>query len=410
MGNSKPARVIVTHFGAIHNYAVPRMLQRSGSLSRFYTDLVFCGGAATCAARWVQPVSPSIAGKVRRRIIDGVPWTSVYSAPEMLIKHRLRSTRSTNERNRKTGEDFGHKMINWGLGDANIIYGIYGSGVPFWRYARQNGLKVAVEINITPLHHRIVAQEQEAYPDWAGPLARDNRELTSRDEINRENIEAADVLLCPSETVAQDLVKFTVGQAMAWTPPRIVVPYGIRVSHIGRGRPVPGRILFAGTVDIRKGIHYLAEAATKLNEGSHKHYEFRVAGFASDLVRRHPRAKALTFLGHLSREQIYDEYRTADVFVLPTLAEGSATVVYEALAAGLPVVTTLSAGSVVISGHDGLIVPERDALALTVAIERIVKNRELREFMAQNALLSVASFDEAPWGGRLVQALETLLD
>ena len=48
------------------------------------------------------------------------------------------------------------------------------------------------------------------------------------------------------------------------------------------------------------------------------------------------------------------------MFVLPSLAEGSAEVTYEAIAAGVPVVTTRAAGSVVRDGIEGRIVPERD--------------------------------------------------
>ena len=57
----------------------------------------------------------------------------------------------------------------------------------------------------------------------------------------------------------------------------------------------------------------------------------------------------------------------ADVFVFPSLFEGSAVVTYEALACGLPGIVTAEAGSVVRDGVDGLIVPARDVEALAAA-------------------------------------------
>jgi len=67
-------------------------------------------------------------------------------------------------------------------------------------------------------------------------------------------------------------------------------------------------------------------------------------------VYRQSICRSLSFLGRVPRDRIHEEFQTADLFVLPTLAEGSAEVTYEALAAGLPVITTKSAGSVVRDG------------------------------------------------------------
>ena len=53
-------------------------------------------------------------------------------------------------------------MINWGLGDANVIYGMFASGTPFWRHARERGVKVAADVFITPLWHNIVMCERVA--------------------------------------------------------------------------------------------------------------------------------------------------------------------------------------------------------------------------------------------------------
>ena len=77
-----------------------------------------------------------------------------------------------------------------------------------------------------------------------------------------------------------------------------------------------------------------------------------------------------------------NEFRQADVFVLPTLAEGSAEVINEALGAGIPVVTTPAAGSVVRDGIEGRIVPERDPAALAAAIDELLSDRPLRARMA----------------------------
>jgi glycosyltransferase involved in cell wall biosynthesis len=108
------------------------------------------------------------------------------------------------------------------------------------------------------------------------------------------------------------------------------------------------------------------------------------------------------------RERIHEEFAAADVFVLPSLAEGSAEVTYEALAAGVPVVTTVAAGSVVRDGVEGRIVPERDPEALADAIARIVEDRDRRARMSVAARERARDYTWERYGERLVGALRSV--
>jgi glycosyltransferase involved in cell wall biosynthesis len=76
----------------------------------------------------------------------------------------------------------------------------------------------------------------------------------------------------------------------------------------------------------------------------------------------------------VTRQEVRRHYQWADVFVFPSLCEGSAMVTYEALAAGLPVITTPNAGSVVRDGVDGFIVPIRDAEAIAAKLDLLARD------------------------------------
>jgi len=67
------------------------------------------------------------------------------------------------------------------------------------------------------------------------------------------------------------------------------------------------------------------------------------------------------FTGLVPRSKMRELYKWADVFVLPSICEGSAMVTYEALSSGLPVITTPNSGSIVRNGIDGLIIPIRNS-------------------------------------------------
>jgi glycosyltransferase involved in cell wall biosynthesis len=116
--------------------------------------------------------------------------------------------------------------------------------------------------------------------------------------------------------------------------------------------------------------------------------------------------EAVEMTGPVPRAAMASHFAWADVFLLPSLCEGSATVVYEALAASLPVVCTVNTGSVVRDGIEGVIVPIRDSEAIVEALARLARDPELRGNMAEAAGHRADSFDLAAYGGRLIGALD----
>ncbi|WP_394729434.1 glycosyltransferase family 4 protein [Altererythrobacter sp. GH1-8] len=223
----------------------------------------------------------------------------------------------------------------------------------------------------------IVAAECALHPSWSDD-ALIAQPLHKPAWVNRVMLQESQLLVCPSEFVRDDLVE-NYGIEPART---VVAPYAVNPKWLLlETEPERGRILFAGSANLRKGIHYLAGAAN-IMQGDCR---VRVAGGVSDKVRFHPDASALEFLGHLGQRELAHEFARADVFVLPSLAEGSASVTAEALGAGIPVVTTRAAGSIVRNGIDGIIVPERNSEAIADAVRSIVLDRERRKEMSRAA-------------------------
>jgi len=389
-------KFVAVQIGARHHYAIPRMLERAGMLEALYTDACANRGIG----RWLNGVLPGFArtgqmGKLLQRSVVGVPPDKIKSTDRLLFQQLFE------KRGADDAAAFAQVMRHWGTGRATGIYSMFGEGLGFLQWAKSRGLKIAVDIFITPVAHRIVAEEQRQFPEWEAPVNDDPERI---ERHVGEVIEVADRLLCPGENVVAGLrayPNFVPAQAR-------VIPYGSGADFQGRvNQPVPGRVLFAGTAELRKGTHYFA-AATQRLIATKTAFEFRVAGNVTDRVRQRPECAALNFLGRLSRTEMAGELLSADVLVLPTLAEGSASVIVEALAVGLPVITTASAGSVARHGVDGLIVPERDAGALAEAIGQITSHRELRNEMAGHCLERARMVTEAAWSERLLAALSEL--
>ena len=149
-------------------------------------------------------------------------------------------------------------------------------------------------------------------------------------------------------------------------------PSTVVSGHVVRG---PLKVLWLGQVNVRKGIQYLLAAARKL-EGENIRFDVvGPIGISQEAIASAPRN--MTFHGRATRDQAANWYRQADLFVLPTLSDGFAITQLEAMAHGLPVVTTPCCGDVVSDGVDGFIIPPRDADALARTLQRYLKEPKL---------------------------------
>ena len=110
-------------------------------------------------------------------------------------------------------------------------------------------------------------------------------------------------------------------------------------------------------------------------------------------------------VGQVPRSQIHQHYAWADVFLLPSICEGSATVTYEALACGLPVITTPNTGSIVRDNIDGYIVPIRDVEAIASRLELLISQPELLQQMNAQALKISELGSLTSYQTRLLQVL-----
>ncbi len=402
---SPDLRFAVLQPGARMHYAIPALLAEAGQLQRFYTDIcASVGPLATMEHFWRPSMRPkSVARLLGRRLPDAVPREKIrHLGLPLLAKMTL------NRLLQRASPSIGGMLMdmarNEGLGGANALYtNLINEDVAFCEEARRTGIAVVHEVMLSPDVGLWMIEEHARHPDSPeAPL--DRREVEEGRERDRQKFAAADLILVPSAFVNSAM------EDLGADPDRIaMVPYGVSEDWFAiRNVPRPGRILSVGTVGLRKGHHYLAQAVGLLAELGGVQYEGRVVGPVERRVALHPLFRGPTYLGQVPRSWITGEYASADVFVLPSLAEGMATVTLEALAAGIPVVTTPNAGSCVRDGVDGFIVPARDAEALAKAIATIVTDRELRGQMSANARERAQHYTWSRYGARLTAALARL--
>ncbi len=150
--------------------------------------------------------------------------------------------------------------------------------------------------------------------------------------------------------------------------------------------------LFLGQVNLRKGVARLLEAARILRDAP---VEFcmvgpvqiaKVATLANDA--------RVKWLGEVSRGQVAEYYKTADLFVLPALSDGFAITQLEAQAYGLPVIASRFCGEVVRNGRNGIILEEPSAACIAKAIRDCIADpAQLQTFAAASDLADEFTLD-----------------
>lgn len=252
------------------------------------------------------------------------------------------------------------------------------------------------------------------------------------------NFHGAELLLIRKKKWVRPLLKFAIGQAQAvfanssFTASKIQAlrnvnvewsPYGTTLGKAANAaHPVNGKfkILFVGRHIERKGITYLIEAAKYLPTNK---FEIRIVGVGdlTDQLKAQASAQSgsdtqagtqpatspapVVFTGKLSPADLENEYRNANVFVLPAIVdskgdtEGLGVVLIEAMELGLPVVASDVGGipDVIVNGESGILVPEKDPQALADAFKRLEADPSLVNALLDGARKRIA--DCFTWDG-----------
>ncbi len=400
--------VIVAHPGTQHSYETALAVLKAGLLKAYLTSF-YCEPRS---ALWrVMRLAGVPETQLGRRCRDGLASELVrqYRFGELFYlggarlglweRHAARVVRWRNER----FDRFVARAVERERPSAVICY----DTCALHAFESAEGARALSILDQSVGHWQtlieLMREEAEAQPDFADSLPLDAPEwwLACR----AEEALRADLILAGSEYVKQTMLRHGVDPARV-----AIVPYGADVERFqsgGRSEDGGCRLLFVGQLSQRKGIKYLLEAVTELRAtGIELVMVGGVVGSGSGLARYREHFKHVPNVPH---REVHRYFEQADIFVYPSLHEGSALAIYEALAAGLPVITTPNSGSVVRDGVEGFIVPIRDVEALQEKILLLWHDRELRRAMGERARKRAEEFTWAAYRRNLGAMLRKLL-
>lgn len=426
------------------HYAVPRILHAAGSLERFFTDICATVGWPRLLAMIPKRCMPTRVQRLSARVPYGIPANRItaFNAFGVRYARRVASADIAEQAFLEGGIQFCELVLREDWDGATAVYVFNSAGLEIMQSARKRGLKTFMEQTIAPkeLEMELLRSEHERFPDWEiGHV--ENLSAKAYSEREKAEWQVADTILCGS-----DFVRDGIARCGGPVEKCVVVPYGVDIkkqnaemlkagsrkqkavegeekAEIGNQEleircqsqlpefqpsafPVSNfpqlRVLTVGAVGLRKGSPYVREAAKRMKGRA----IFRMAG--SVVITSEAQVslrESVELLGSIPRSEIGKYFEWADVFLLPSICEGSATVVYEALAHGLPVICTPNTGSVVRDGVDGFIVPARDVESIVDRLEQLRANPGLRAEMSVNARARSSEFTVAAYGRRLLEAL-----
>ena len=229
---------------------------------------------------------------------------------------------------------------------------------------------------------------REEYRRWNTEFEGVDPRVVQKEEAEYQ---AADVVALPSDFCYRSFV------AKGVAPEKLrVIPYGGRLdrfSPVAQPEPESFTVLFVGGVSIRKGVPYLLEAFKALK---HPNKKLKIIGAVQDEMREILRSQPLenvSFLGIVPNADLAKHYSTADVMVLPSLEEGLAYVMAEAMACGCPVIASVNTGAENLFTHEqeGFIVPIRSTSALIEGMEAIAQDQARTAQMRKQARRRIES-------------------
>lgn len=373
--------------GTFHAFKLGRQLENRGSLRRIYTTY------------------PKFATDG-----EGVPEEKVTHIrhPELIaqVGHRfpvvneIVPSQWNNPLNRWKGIAF-DKSVARKLepAEADLFVGFAGVCFESLQRANELGLTTAVERSSSHIRAQkeILDEEYQKYEQGEATI--------SYQHVNREEKEydIADYVVTPSKFVQESFLEEGFDEEKVKC-----VPFGVNTPDIQQVSDDTTYFIYSGSVTLRKGIQYLLPAWDSLDlPNAELIVTSNIDESARPIVQEYEDDDSIRFLGWVN--DLYEWFGKSSVFVFPTLEEGSAMVVYEAMASGLPIITTFNSGWVGEDGKHGIEVPVRDSKSIAEAIQYMYNNPEERKQMGENARDHIMSnFTEDDYGERVFSEYQAM--
>ena len=292
---------------------------------------------------------------------------------------------------------------------AKAVYSYEDSALDSFRKAKSLDMRCVYDLPISywEVGRRLMEEEAQRLPAWVATLGGGMSDTDDKLERKVKELELADLVVVPSKFVADSLPDWASGKT------KVLSPFGSPSSSGTWSRTAedpsrPLRVLFAGSMGQRKGLADLLQAMHLL-EGENIELVVMGGPLASlDFYRQ--QYGGFTYERGRPHAEVLKLMNSCDVFCLPSLYEGRALVMQEAMSQGLPLVITPNTGGedLVIEGRTGFLVPIRSPEKIAEKLAWFNQNRQELMMMKEQAIRHAASYTWSNYSATVIDAIRAL--
>lgn len=391
--------VLLTHPGTQYSHALAAQLHRHGLLYRFATGIAFGKEYRWLPKTLQSRVLPTVPNALLHR-----QWHTEYQCLRQLRKGG-NAEHILHQRNQLFQEQLPDALLQ----AADCIIGFDTSSWILAQRAAQWQKPFVLDASIAHprLKESIYAQLREQYPQWQQQLSPKSEALLQLEQAEMQ--QATHIVAATSFTKNSYIAQGIPADKIS------INPYGVHLGyfHSKWEQPVAKKkktvFAFLGSINARKGIPWLL----KIWPAIHTQYpqaELQLAGYGQwpDGL---PLPNGVVLKGALHPADRLAFLQQADVFIFPSFFEGFAQTIIEAMAAGLPVITTThTVGPEVIVNHrHGFVLTPGDDDALTKAMVHFLEQPHSIRPMGEAARQQVLPYTWDAYGDRWAHIIQQLV-
>ncbi|MGF7081433.1 glycosyltransferase family 4 protein [Mucilaginibacter sp. UYCu711] len=292
----------------------------------------------------------------------------------------------------------------------DAVYAYEDGALSLFEQAKKIDLKCIYDLPIAywETGRMLMLEEAERLPKWANTLAGGILDSSEKLERKTQEMELADVVVVPGEFVMNSLPQWAQSKKI------IMAPFGSPIIDISAAQPKksvkPLRVLFAGSMGQRKGLGDLFAAVKLLNN---KDIELVVMGsLMESMIFYRNEFQNFTYEPGRPHDEVLALMRTCDVFCLPSIVEGRALVMQEAMSQGLPLIITENTGGrdLIIEGETGYLVPIRSPHAIAEKLNWFINNRSKVGEMGEMAKKHAGNYTWEKYGNVVIESIKKYLN
>jgi len=291
--------------------------------------------------------------------------------------------------------------------DVNAVYAYEDGALETFTRAKALGLTCIYDLPIAYWEtlRRLMMEEAERLPNWIPTLGGAINDSKEKLERKTRELELADVVVGPGKFVLDSLPEWAAGKQLIMSP--FGSPESKSATELTEDLDVsrPLRVLFVGSLGQRKGLGDLFAAVKLLDP---EKIELVVMGsLIAPLEFYKSELPNFTYEKGRPNAQVLELMRSCDVFCLPSIVEGRALVMQEAMSQGLPLLITPNTGGedLVITGETGFLVPIRSPEAIAEKLNWYIANRAVTKKMGALAKKHAAKYTWKGYGDKIVAEL-----